>query len=144
MNILETLKKEYNKVESTTLALKDFSLVIGTVLVAIGFAKMYPSRDSDAIHYMSLGLVVLVAGIFFPKALAPFQKMWMVLAFILNKIVTTAILFVMFICIFIPIGLFMKFIMKKEFLESIDSSQKSYWNLRKKTPRGKESYQSQF
>ena len=97
----------------------------------------------SAIYFSSLstiqaglfGLVAfltLIVAIQRPQFLEPFNKLWMRLGFMLGVLISPLVLLVLFVGIFVPIGLFFRLISRDE-LAIRGGLKLSYWTQRDKS-----------
>ena len=77
-------------------------------------------------------------------SLKPSYHVWMRVSGRISQAVTSLILGVVFIFIFIPVGLFFRLIRKDYLQRKIDLTAKTYWHKRKEGPFGQEHYQRQY
>ncbi len=137
------LSKEIKNISSTKKDLRNFSLVIGGVLVVLSLWWLTHQRSSWLWPAL-LGLLIIAAGFIVPSLLKPLQKTWMILAVLMGWIMTKVILFIAFFMIFMPINLILKILKKKIFDFGIKSDQKSYWIPRDQPEFSKASLEKQF
>ena len=141
---MDFFKNNWQLIKSGNLELKDFALVMGFVLVLFGLVGNHIKIEFALDNLLLWGLFVLVCGIFKPDLLVWFQKAWMMFGVTMGFIMSHVILLVVFIFVFLPIGILLKFVMNKKLFEEVDSSKKSYWTVRKEPARTKLYYQRQF
>lgn len=139
------LIEEIKNINSSVKELRKFGIVVGVVLILIGF--LFQTLWDSYNTYMILGVigaVLLLHGILFPKILLPLHKIWMTLAVILGFIMTRVILAVLFYFVVTVVGLIAK-ISGKDFLDrKIDKDKESYWHKREKIDYTKELTERQF
>ena len=137
-------KKNWQSIKSSSLELKDFALVMGFVLVLLGLVRNHIKIEVRLENLLLWGLLILVCGILKPDLLVWFQKAWMMFGVTMGFVMSHVILFVVFVFVFLPIGILLKFVVNKKLFEEVDSSKKSYWTVRKEPARNKQYYQRQF
>jgi len=123
--------EEIKNIKSTKKDLKSFGLTVGIVLVIIG-AMLYYFQKQSYPYFISVGFLLIIFGIIFPKILLPLQKIWMGISVILGWISTRIILSVLFYFVITPIKLVSKLAGKKFLNLEIRKEQKSYWEYRTK------------
>ena len=85
---------------------KEFGLVVGGVFSLLSCWWLYRGKFiSGAPVLLSLGLILIVLGSVFPRALVYPNKAWMFLAEVLGFISTRIILGLVFFLVMTPIGL---------------------------------------
>lgn len=97
--------------QTTSNELRRFAGIMATVFAFIG-AWVYWREGRMAVWTIVASLVILVPGIFIPRLLAPFYRLWMNVGHGLGWINTRIILGVMFFGIITPLGLFRRVIGK--------------------------------
>lgn len=142
--MIQNLKDEFARISGSPVELKDFSIIIGAFSIILGIIQLDNQNQSIAIRILMFGILFLATGAFQPTALRFLYKIWMLIAYILGKIVTTALLFVVFFAIFIPTGFILRFIAHKDLLGSIENSAKSYWAIRGKYKKQPQDYKLQY
>jgi len=78
------------------------------------------------------------------NALKPAYRGWMAAAHAIGAVVTTVILGVVFILIFVPVGVFLKLAGKDHLQRRFDRSAQTYWIRRNEITFQKERYHQQF
>ncbi|MBX3354384.1 MAG: hypothetical protein KF724_01645 [Phycisphaeraceae bacterium] len=76
----------------------------------------------------AVGVVLVLAAALSPSILRPLNKAWMGLAMVLFVIVNPVVMFILWAVVMTPMGLFVRFIWRKDLLRmTLDPSAKSYW-----------------
>ena len=102
-------------------------------IIACGFsayAWYYQGSMTNFVVGFAVAGGLIATGYGLPIALYPVWKAWMTLAIGLGFIVTTVILFVMWLGVFIPLALLLRVIGKHVMDTTFDRSIPSYWNER--------------
>lgn len=110
---------------------KEFASIFA--IIAMGFAAYAWYYQGSLFNFsaaLSIAALLLVTGYTIPIVLYPLWKIWMALAMGLGFIVTTIVLFIMWVCVFIPISIALKAIGKHVMDTTFDRSVTSYWNDR--------------
>jgi hypothetical protein len=109
---------------------KKFGYFFSLVFLLI---SLYPLLFGSSLKIWSLTLSVILLFISFKfsKILIIPNKIWNNLGFLLNKIVSPVIMFLIFIITFFPIGLIFKILQIDLLNKKIDVKTKSYWINRK-------------
>jgi len=101
-------------------------LIIGTFPIAVGGAPRIWSVGVAA-GFLAIALAV-------PRLLGPLNRVWTYLGLLLHRIVSPAVLGVMFFLVITPVGLLMRVFGKDPLRLRFDASAPSYWLER--TPPG--------
>jgi saxitoxin biosynthesis operon SxtJ-like protein len=84
---------------------REFGLVVGAVFVLLGAWWIYRGKFTNIAYVvLPLGSVLILLGLFLPRALIYPNKAWMKLAEVLAFVMTRLILGVVFFLIVTPIG----------------------------------------
>lgn len=122
---------------------RKFGLTIGILLVALSIFLFW--RDVDSYLYtLSFGLFLTLFGLVKPKFLRPIYILWMIFALILGQIMTRVILTIIFILLFTPVGLILRFLRKDILNEKYDRQTESYWIKRKEVPFDPKTLEKQY
>ena len=133
---------EIKNIKTEVIDLRKFGIIVGTVFLIIAGFLFWKEKQSFQL-FLTIGIVLSVAGIAIPFILKPIYWVWMVLATILGWFMTRVILSLLFYAVFTPIGLIGRLI-GKEFLNLKDTTNNTYWNYRSNDMFGKEKYEKQF
>ncbi len=135
--------KELKEIKSSKKDLRNFGLLVGGVLFALGALLWW--YDSPAHPYLlGIGGVLFVLGILFPKVLTPLQKVWMGIAVVMGFFMTRLILSILYYVVFTVIGLLLRLVGKKVLGGGVDKSATSYWNRWEEKEFNKEDLEKQF
>ena len=134
---------EIKNIKTEVIDLRKFGIIVGTVFLIIAGFLFWKEKQSFQL-FLTIGIVLSVAGIAIPFILKPIYWVWMVLATILGWFMTRVILSLLFYAVFTPIGLIGR-LFRKQFLEiRWDKSKESYWNFRINEHLKKENYEKQY
>ena len=137
------LKEEFQYISSTNRDVRNFGLLVGGVLAAIGGWMLYKDSSLSS-YFLGAGGLLVVLGLVAPAVLRPLQRVWMKMAVVMGFIMTRVILGFLFFLVFVPIGLLGR-MFGKQFLEvKIDRSAQTHWNYRPKEPLDKSRIEAQF
>src|SRR3972149_92800 len=120
------LKEEFKLIKETKKDLRKFGLTVGTVLLLIAAFLFYFEKPS-AIYFGAIGSFLFLTGLFFPRTLKPFNKIWMGFAIILGLVMSRVILTIVFYFVLTPIAFLAKIFGKKFMILKYDKSAKTYW-----------------
>jgi uncharacterized membrane protein len=141
--MIKTIIGEIKDIKSTKKDLRNFGLVVGGVLIAIGAFLFWRERPAHP-YFLIIGGVLAGTGLILPGILKPFQKVWMGFAVVMGFFMTRVILTVLFFLILTPLGIVAR-LTGKQFLElKPDKTKESYWNIREIKPLDKKDYERQF
>lgn len=130
MTILDELKA----LDTSPRALRSFGVVVGGIFLAIvafvawrrGFVLTPVLRGLGVVA----GVLVLV-GLFAPRALKPAHTAWMMLALVLGFVMTRVILTVIYYLVFTPTGLLMRALGRDPMQRQLGGE--SYWIVKEYT-----------
>lgn len=141
--MIKIILEEIKAIKSTKKELRNFGLVVGGVLVAIGAFLFWKERPAWP-YFLTPGVVLVVLGLIVPSILKPLQKLWMALAVVMGFFMTRVILTILFFCVVTPLAIASK-LAGKRFLElKIAKDKTSYWNMRDSKEIDKKDYERQF
>ena len=107
-------------------------------------AWMYHKRVPSAQMWGVLSLVVLLVTLFAPKFLTPFNRLWMWVGLMLNRIVSPIVMGVLYFALITPIAFGMRLARRDPLRLSYDRSTSSYWIKREPPGPTQESFHRQF
>ena len=138
---------KWNQISSsaTIKQIRQFGLLVGTVLIAVGcwqlYRQIYPIMR---IVLWSIGGFLFSGGLLWPQILKPLYVLWMLLAHMLSWVNTRIILGVIFYLIFTPIALVMRIAHRDSLQRKINKNANSYWTQRTAPENIKEHFERQF
>ena len=138
---------KWNQISSsaTIKQIRQFGLLVGIVLVAVGCWQLYrQTYPIVRIVLWSIGSFLFAGGLLWPQILKPFYVSWMLLAHMLSWVNTRIILGVIFYLIFTPIALVMRIVQRDGLQKKINKSASSYWTQRTAPKNIKEHFERQF
>ena len=114
---------------------RSFGWTFTGIFVVIGF-----------VHPWAFGLAALTAGVTVVRAawLAPFKRGWMKLGELLHKVVSPAVLGIMFFGVFTPVGWLMRLTGRDAMARSFDPAAPSYWIRRDPPGPAEDSFRDLF
>jgi hypothetical protein len=93
------------KMKKSLRAEREFGLVVGGVFVLLGVWWLYRGKFSSAAHVvLTLGSLLVLLGLVWPRALVLPKRAWMLLAEGLSFVATRVILALVFFLVVTPIG----------------------------------------
>jgi len=106
--------------------LRNFGVIMAVALAIIASILLWKDRSAWPYLYGIAGFF-LVAGLAFPRLLAPIEWLWMKFARIMGIITTSIILSVAYYFVVTPIGIIMKIAGRDPLHRRFDRRAKSYW-----------------
>ncbi len=133
--ISEIFKSKPDKKE-----LRKFAITIWAVLSIIGGIILWQKKDIGFILW-TIGILILLPGLFWPKILEPIYKVWMTFALLLGFVMNHLILAMMFYVVITPIGIVKRMIKKDPLQISLNRAIESYWIKRTNDDFSQEKYE---
>lgn len=135
--------QEFKNIKETKKDLRKFGLTIGIVLLIITALLFYFGRANYYIWGIISG-IFLLAALFTPALLKPFNKIWMGLSIILGFITSRIILTILFYLVITPIAFIFKLTDKDPLDLKFNKEAGSYWIKRENTSLSKIDFERQF
>ena len=123
------LRDEIRAIPVTPGKLRSFGLLIGGVLGLIA-AVVYWRGGAGALALLSGGVALAVIGLARPAWLRCVYIPWMGLALVLGFVMTRVLLTLVFVALFVPMGLLMRAFGRDPLKRTLDRSAPSYWTRR--------------
>ena len=125
--------------------LRQFGLMVGSVLMLIGLWKLYQGKDETVrLILWSVGGLLMTIGAIVPKLLTPIYWLWMKLAHLLGWVNSRLLLGIIFFVIITPMAVAMKVFGRDALNRKIDKDADSYWIPRLPLGSVKEHCERQF
>jgi hypothetical protein len=105
---------------------REFGLTMGAVLGLLA-AYLYWNEKESAPYFLSGGLLFITSGFFIPHTLKYVYMAWMCFAVVFGYFMSRVILSLIFIVLFIPVGLITRILRKDLLKEKWDINAQSYW-----------------
>jgi uncharacterized membrane protein HdeD (DUF308 family) len=135
--------RTHRSIEVTDSQARKTALVVAAVLLFIGGWNVYRSRLSVALALTSVGIVLILIGMFVPVAARAFHRIWMGLAGILGYINSRILLSLLYYLVFTPYGLVSRLV-GRDPLDRRGPARESYWFKREYTRQSKEQFERLF
>lgn len=132
-----------DKIKADKYILKKFGASLGTGLFLITFLI---SRKSPQNIWptLTLSLTVYILALIKPLVLKPLQTFFTKVGLVVTWIITRVLLFIIFYCVFTPMGLIIR-LFGVDFLDrKIDKDKKTYWKKKENDVLGKLGFEKQF
>jgi len=120
------LREEIRSLSANKHQLRSFGFTLGIALI-ITAGILYWREISGAIAVAGTGTIVLIIGLLAPQLLRYLYKPWMSFAMVLGFVMTRILLTIIFVLLFIPIGLLMRFFIKDPLRRKLRPEAKTYW-----------------
>jgi predicted membrane metal-binding protein len=108
---------------------RSFGFVFAAVFVLIGLRPLL-SRQPVRAWALGLGAAFLIAALARPAMLAPFNRFWLRVGLVMERVVSPVTLGIIFFLTFAPVGLLMRCIGKNPLCLRFDRDAQSYWIYR--------------
>lgn len=138
------IRQEIKELKTGTKEFRKFGLLVGGVFAALGI--LYYLRGKPIFPWFAVpGALLMLFGLFFPKALKLVYLVWMTLAILLGFVVSHVLLTALFYLAVTPVGLLAR-LCGKDFLGlKMEPKASSYWIARnREQERSKLDYEQQF
>jgi len=136
--------QEHHQVEGSSD--RSFGLTVGGILLLIEVYRLWGTWEVDTVGVVLLciSIPLIVLGCILPTLLAPLNKAWIKLGFIMFRVVNPIIMFAVYVLTIVPIGLLLKVTGKDPMRMKLDRDAKSYWIEREPAGPAPESMKNQF
>lgn len=115
---------------------RSFGIVFGVVFLLIALFPLWKGGDVR-LWALAVSAVFVALAFIYPKILSPLNKLWFKFGLLLGKIMTPIVMGFLFVVTFVPMGLIVRFIAKKDLLRlKLEPASDSYWI--KRDPPGPE------
>lgn len=131
--VLAGILDELNALDASRKALRSFGLVVGGVFAAVAGVIVWRSGGTfgtASAIFASLGGALILGGVLMPSFLRPIHRAWMALALALGYVMTRVLLTLVFVLLFIPIGLTLRLLGKDLLDRRLDPHAPTYWKPR--------------
>ncbi len=123
---------------------REFGLIVGGIFVLLSCWWLYRGKFIQLNYFtLPLGLLLVIFGLVWPRALIYPNKAWMALAEVLSLATTRIILGLVFFLLVTPIGL-VKRLMGWDPLHRRGERQNSYWRPYSERQRDPRHYEKMF
>jgi hypothetical protein len=119
-----------------------FGLQVGLAFAALGGLAWWRGHPRLAAVLLVAGGVLVTAGLLAPGGLGPVYRGWMRLALALSKVTTPLILGIVYLLVFMPVGLLLRLFGHRPLAR--DRSATSYWMRRSAPDGGRSDLRRQF
>lgn len=120
------LREELQSLDTGPRQLRSFGITLGIAFLIVAGVLYWRDIPGEVV-VAGIGGLLLVTGLIAPGLLRPLYKPWMALALVLGFIMTRVILTVIFVLLFIPIGLLMQLFGKDPLRRKLDPDAETYW-----------------
>ena len=140
--MINIIKEEIKSLNTDNKTLRKFASLLFIVSIGI-FSYQYWRHQRVLLWLATAAILFFICGLFIPRSLKYFYRLWMGFGFVAGWIMTNVILFLSFFLIIIPTGILLKICGKDLLDEKIDKNKVSYWKKREHL-RDSSSYLKQF
>ncbi len=138
------LREEIKQLKTGPRELRHFGLLVGGVLTLLGLWFWWRGKARYPC-FLAPGILLMILGAVFPRALRSVYIGWMALALALGWIGSNVLLTLFFYFIVTPIGLVARLTGTDFLHRRFDSRAKSYWVMRDRAAsKQKRNYEQQF
>jgi hypothetical protein len=139
-----TILDDIRQLKTGPRELRKFALVVGGVFGALG-VLFWLRHKPTFLYLLAPGLVLMIFGGIWPRALKHVYIAWMALAFLLGFVVSNILLTLLFFLAITPIGLIAR-LFGRDFLSlKLDRTAPTYWVRREHAvPKPPTEYERQF
>lgn len=141
MSDVSDLTKSQRKVKQGSAS--SFGYLVGAVATLYALAPL-ASGNGARVPILILGAALIVLGRFYPVVLSPFNKIWLKLGRLLEKIVGPVILTILFFVFFSPLALLLRLLKGRSLAFGFDPNAKSYWQDRPSHLKESNHFKNQF
>ena len=134
---------ELKNIKSTKKDLRNFGMLVGGVLLALGAILFWYGKGS-APYIACAGALLFACGVIFPGVLTPLQKVWMGLAVVMGFIMTRVILTLLFFIVITPLAVGFRLAGKRPLDIKMDRTKESYWHYTEDETTGGGGIEKQF
>tara|TARA_B100000427_G_scaffold313685_1_gene306237 strand:+ start:215 stop:598 length:384 start_codon:yes stop_codon:yes gene_type:complete len=113
---------------------RNFGIVFFIVFLVIAFYPLINNEDTR-VWSLVISLIFLILGLLNSKILTPLNNLWFKFGLFLGKIISPAIMVIIFFLVVTPIGFVMR-MLGKDLLNLKYNKDKSYW-IEKTGPKSK-------
>ena len=106
---------------------RSFGIVFGVVFLIIALLPLWKGADIR-LWALAVGAVFGVLAFIYPSILRPLNILWFKFGLLLGKIMTPIVMGILFFGTFLPMGLIVRGLMKKDLLRlKLEPDSDSYW-----------------
>lgn len=120
-----------------------FGLIMAAFLLLLAAIPLL-SGKGPRLWVLAISAAFLLPALLFPKALAPFNKLWTRFGLLLSRVVSPLALAVLFFAFITPYGWLMRRLGKSHIPVGFDAGASSYWTAREPPGPEPESLRDQF
>jgi Saxitoxin biosynthesis operon protein SxtJ len=122
---------------------RSFGLMFAAVFAGLSAWSYYKGLHAAQV-WADMSLLVLLATLLVPNWLTPFNRSWMWLGSLMNRIISPVVMGILYFCLIVPVGLGMRLAGRDPLRLSLDPTAQSYWIERDPPGPAKESFLRQF
>jgi hypothetical protein len=136
MSWISDVRDEIKNLDISTKSLRKFGLSVGAVFCLLAFWMFLKNHFPLVLTIFGIvGMLLMVMGLIFPKALKEIYKVWMGMAFAIGWVVSRILLAILFFLVITPIG-FIAHLFRNEFMDiKMNRVRDTYWVRRNKNKK---------
>ena len=104
---------------------RKFGLTVGIAFLALGALLIWRGRETAALVVLSIGGLLVLAGLTIPRQLGPVQRGWMAVARAISKLTTPVFMSLVYLIVLTPTGLLRRTLGQNPLRH--EPSQGGYW-----------------
>jgi len=122
---------------------RKFGLTIGVVSAVVGAWLLWRAHRGGGV-WASVGVVLVVAALTFPRVLRPLNLAWAWLGKLLNAIVSPLVMGVIFFVVLTPVSVLLRALKRDALNLAFEREKKSYWVERQPPGPAGDTFRRQF
>lgn len=128
MSWISDIQSEIKELDVSKNSIRKFAFLVGGIFIIITIWMLMNSFSRFSPYLFSIiGMLLMLAGTFFPYTLKNIYKLWMAMAFTMGWFVSRILVMVIFYLVVMPIGLTARIFGKKFLDEKMEEGRDSYW-----------------
>ena len=112
---------------------RKFGLTVGIAFAVIAAILAWRDRETAALVAVSLGGLLVAAGLFIPTRLDPVRRGWMAMALAISRVTTPVFMSLVYFLVITPVGVLRRIVSTSPLRR--DSASSTYWQARTESPR---------
>jgi hypothetical protein len=128
MSWINEVRAEMSRLDVSKRNLQKFAFTIGCVLLLITLWLTFKDLSLNIRNFLGIfGILLLLAGLIFPKSLTVIFKIWMILALAIGWWISRFLLVLLFFTVITPMGILARLSGKKFMDIDMRKKKDSYW-----------------
>lgn len=122
---------------------RSFGFVMATFFLIVAFLPLVHGKPVRG-WVLILSVSLVFVAVYWPRVLAPFNRIWMRVGLLMHKIVSPIVLAAIFFLIVTPTGLLVRLVGKELLKKKLEPAAESYWVERQSNSTEANSMHNQF